>query len=162
MKQTPERSISTSQMMIIAAALHLSIFIHIFIIFYLARAAEGWVTGWFLKEGGHIFLIIFSMASLVTGSLSLFFPKIVKVGPKAIPTMLHEVEVTPLFFDFSNVTPMIYTQTIVRMALAESFSIFGFVLSILNNATHWILPFAAAGLLLQILVGPFGRFLRGN
>ena len=35
------------------------------------------------------------------------------------------------------------------------------VLAFLNQAAYWILPFAAAGLLLQIFVGPFGRYLRG-
>lgn len=162
MKQTPGPTIPPAQMMLIAGALHFSILIYIFVIFLLAKSSEGWVMGWFLKEGGNVFLFVFGAAALMAGTFSLLVPRIMKGGSSEMPSTPHEVLEKPLFFDFSSITPRIQTLTILRMALAESVAIFGFVLSMLNQSSHWILPFAAAGLLLQILVGPFGRFLRGN
>jgi F0F1-type ATP synthase membrane subunit c/vacuolar-type H+-ATPase subunit K len=145
---------------IIAAALHVSILIYGFVVFLLARSSGGWTMGWNLRPGNEILFYALAGASAMTGLLSVVLPRLLRSAAPA-PSTPHEVGQAPLFFDFSQVTPQLLSLTITRMALAETIAIFGFVLAFLNQAASWILPFAAAGLLLQILVGPFGRYLRG-
>jgi hypothetical protein len=144
---------------IIALAMHLSILIYIFIVFFMASQGQ-WARGWILGAGKEVIVMILAFNALVAGALSLFLPRIMK-GMAPPSTVPHEVSRAPLFFDFTDVTPKLQSLTITRMALAEAVAIFGFVAAFLNQAAYWVLPFAAAGLLLQILVGPFGRYLRG-
>lgn len=144
---------------LIALALHLSIFIYIFVVFFLASQGR-WAPGWTLGEGKEPIVLILAFAAVLNGILSLLLPRILK-GMAPPPSVPYEVNQAPLFFDFSNVTPKLLSLTIIRMALAEAVAIFGLVAAFLNQAAYWVLPFAAVGLLLQVLVGPFGRYLRG-
>jgi hypothetical protein len=144
---------------VIALALHMTIFIYVFVVFFLASQGQ-WTFGWTLGEGKEIIVLILAFAASINGTLSLFLPRLLK-GMAPPPSVPYEVNEAPLFFDFSNVTPKLLSLTIVRMALAEAVAIFGLVAAFLNQAAYWVLPFAAAGLILQVLVGPFGRYLRG-
>ena len=160
MNQEPQKPIPLAKMQILAVALHFSILIYVSIAFFLATSSPDWVMGWTLKEEYRILAYVLIAVSIAAGALALSIPKIMKNTPPQRMTPYDAAE-SPLFFDFSNITRRIQTLTILRMALAESIVLYGLILSILNQALYWVLPFAAVGLLLQILVGPFGRFLRG-
>lgn len=151
--------LSTAQIHLVAAALHFSILIYVFVVFFMASQGQ-WTYGWTLGEGKEFIVMILAFNALIAGALSLFLPRIMK-GMAPPPSVPHEVNQAPLFYDFSDVTPKLQSLTITRMALAEAVAIFGLVAAFLNQAAYWVLPFAAVGLLLQILVGPFGRYLRG-
>lgn len=148
-----------SQIRIIALALHISTLVYGGVIFILAQSNR-WVSSWSLTPGMQILLYILLGSALICGGISILWPRLLKAERPTSPGAA--IEPTPLFYDFSQTTPAIQTATIVRMALAEAVAIFGMVLSLITQSPTWIIPFGAAGLLLQILVGPFGRTLRGN
>ena len=133
---------------IIAAVLHLSIFVCVGIAFFLADTLQ-WVFSAQLRPEFTFLTGIFVFISLGNALLSLKAPRIFK----------------KLVFQNAN-DPMqeqpLLTITIIRMALAESIVLLGFALSFLQQNHFWILPFAAFSLLLQCLVGPFTTFLRSK
>ncbi len=55
----------------------------------------------------------------------------------------------------STALSIFMSQPIVRMALAESVAIYGFVAAFLNHSFLLIVPFAVWALILQIFVGPW-------
>lgn len=144
---------------IIALALHVSILFYGGVVIYLAHINH-WVSSWALSSTHETLLLAFVVVSIVTGAVAVFFPRLRKGSHP--PLQGAEVISSPLFFDFTQVTTEIQTLTIVRMALAEAVAIFGMALSFITQSPTWILPFGAASLLLQVLVGPFGRMLRGS
>lgn len=139
---------------LIALALHVSILLYIGVVFFLANSG-GWISAWTVFPGNEVPFLVMAVFGAVTAFLSLFAPKILKNRGQTASD-LSQIEGEPLFFDFSDVTKRIRSITIVRMALAEAVVLYGFVQSINNQTPLWILPFAAVGLCLQIVVGPFG------
>ena len=131
---------------IIAFAMHASILIYGYVLFTVSRSG-GWTSSWDMPPERKIVFYVLVGMSAVCGALSLLWPRFAK---------------EPLFFDFSTVTQRIHSLTVLRMALAEAIALYGFVLAYLNQSIPLFYPFAAVGLFLQVLVGPFGRFLRGS
>lgn len=62
-----------------------------------------------------------------------------------------------LFYNWNAFTPAMATTTIVRLALAESIGILGFVLGHLNGSVMNMVPFLVVALFLQFLWSPFCR-----
>lgn len=139
---------------IIAAALHVSILIYVGIAYFLANA-NGWTMDWRVDPDKAVILYALAAAAFMSAALALMAPRIFFKDPQA-------AQETPLFFDFSQVTPRIQTATILRMALAESVAIYGLVLAFLNQSFLVIVPFAVVGVFLQFLVGPFKSVLTGK
>jgi len=135
---------------IIAFAMHVSILIYGYILFNLSRAG-GWLSSWTIEPEKQIMVYVLAGAAVCSGIVSLVWPRFLKTTPP-----------TPLFLDFSDVTPQVQKVTIIRMAVAEAVALYGFVASFLTQSLNWFLVFGAVGLFLQILVGPFGRFMKGN
>jgi hypothetical protein len=135
---------------VIAFAMHVSILIYGYVLFTLSRSG-GWLSSWAIAPDKEIMVYVLAGAATVSAIISLVWPRLLKTTPP-----------TPLFLDFSNVTPQIQKVTIVRMAVAEAVALYGFVASYLNQSLNWFFAFAAVGLFLQILVGPFGQLLRGR
>ncbi|HEX5036249.1 MAG TPA: hypothetical protein VFX30_03735 [bacterium] len=135
---------------VIAFAMHASIIIYGYALFTLSRSG-GWLSSWAIAPEKKIAIYVLAGAAVSSGIVALIWPRFLKTTPP-----------TPLFLDFSNVTPQVQKMTIVRMAVAEAVALYGFVASYLNQSLNWFLAFAAVGLFLQILVGPFGRLLRGR
>lgn len=143
---------------VVSAALHVSILIYLVVIFVLSKG-EGWTLAWSIRPGNEILVYVLTGAAFINGMIAVYAPRLFK-DPKARVSGVPGQE-EPLFFDFSQptITPRIQTATILRMAFAESVAIFGLILAILNQSVAVIVPYVAAGLLLQIAVGAFGRFL---
>lgn len=143
---------------ILSAALHISILIYVVLVFLLAHIG-GWSSPWSIHPDNEILLYGLMGAAFVNGMLAVYAPRLFK-DPKAQASGVPYQE-EPLFFDFSNttVTPRMRGMTIIRMASAESVALFGLILAILNQSVAIIVPFAVAGLLLQIAVGAFGGLL---
>lgn len=139
---------------VIAGALHASILVYVGIAYFLANAG-GWAMDWRIDPDSAVILYALSGASFMDAALALMAPRVFFKDPQA-------TQEAPLFYDFSQVTPRIQSATIVRMALAESVAIFGLVLAMLNKSFLMILPFAAVGVILQFLVGPFKAVLTGK
>lgn len=143
---------------IISAALHVSILIYVVVVFVLAQGG-GWSLSWSIQQGNEILLYVLTAAAFVNGTIAIYAPRLFK-DPKARISGVPGQE-EPLFFDFSQptITPRVQTMTIMRMAFAESVAIFGLILALLNQSVAVVVPYVAAGLLLQIAVGAFGSFL---
>lgn len=145
---------------IISAALHVSILIYVGVVFYLASQG-GWSFSWSIHLENQILLYALTGVACVTGTLSIFAPRIFKDPQAQVSGDSGAVE--PLFFDFSDrITLRIQTITIMRMAFAESVAIFGLVLAMINQSAMVVVPYAVAALLLQILVGGLGSIFRGK
>lgn len=146
---------------IISAALHASILMYIGVAFFMAKnSALDWTTAWVIRPENQTLLYVLTGVAVVAGLYSLLLPRFAK-DPRSQTAASGAVE--PLFFDFSeSITPRILNLTIVRMALAEAVAIQGLVLSLNNRSAMVIVPYAIAGLVLQILVGAFGSVLRGK
>lgn len=143
---------------VVSAALHVSILIYVVVVFVLSQGG-GWSLALSIRPGNEIFVYVLTAAAFINGALAIYAPRLFK-GPKARISGVPGPE-EPLFFDFSQptITPRMQTMTILRMAFAESVAIFGLILAILNQSVAVIVPYVAAGLLLQIAVGAFGNFL---
>ena len=145
----------------ISLNLHLSIVIYVVIVFYLERSA-GWPGGWHIDAERQILVLALSGASLMTGSLAVIFPKLMKAKPPESPVVSSPIgQEESLIFSFQTIDARTQSVTIIRMALAESIALFGLVLPFLNQSALLILPFAVASLIIQFLVGPiFGKMCR--
>lgn len=148
-------------LVIMSLALHLSIAIYVFVAFFLEKSA-GWAEGWHITAEKQILLFALSGASIMTGLLAVIFPRLMKAKapePSVASSPLGQEE--NLIFSFQTIDPRTQSLTIIRMALAESIALFGLILAFLNQSAPLILPYAAAALLLQFVVGPiFGKMYR--
>jgi hypothetical protein len=135
---------------IIAFAMHVSILIYGGALFILSKSG-GWISSWVLEPEKQSTVYTLAGAAVFSGIMALFWQRLLKTTPS-----------TPFFLDFSNVTPEVLKVTIVRMCVAEAVAIQGFVASLITQSLNWFLVFGAVGLFIQILIGPFGRFMKGN
>jgi len=135
---------------IIAFAMHGSILIYGYVLYTLSRSG-GWLSSWTIDPEKTTIIYVLAGAAACSAIIALFWPRLLKTTPP-----------TPLFLDFSNVTPQVQKVTIVRMAVAEAVALYGFVASFSTQTMNWFLLFGAVGLFLQILVGPFGAVLKGR
>lgn len=145
---------------IISLALHFALIIFLFILYFLGFSDgwQSWSTAWRVLPEHQWMLMAFGPLSLSMAGLALFFPKISPLKDAAAPTAGAVTPSSGLFYNFTPLTPAVHTNTIIRMALAESVAIFGFVLGFLNRAPLVAVPFIVFALIVQFTVGPlFGK-----
>lgn len=165
MQQNSKPSFQT--LAIISAAMHFSAVILVFLVFFLSQT-EHWENNLSLNVEENFGMIYFVLATvaIINAMLCLYWPAIaskIKNPPNAqndIEMSSGEVPRKSLFLNYSNVDERITALTIVRLALGESIVILGFVGAFLGQSAFLILPFALAGLALQIVFGPIvGKIL---
>lgn len=142
---------------VIGIGLHVSIAIYVGVVFFLSQGA-GWTTQWVIHEDKRLIFNILAGLSTVMALLAFYLPRLLPPASRlpGQPTRVGETD-RPLIFDFKIVDQRIMTVTIVRMALAESVAIYGLINAFLNQSLSVVFPFAAGGLLVQFVVGPFFR-----
>ncbi len=148
---------------IIGLALHMSVAIYVGIIFFLSSNG-GWVNHWAFQADQEVISYALVFMAINSACLSVLFPRFLKIKISS-PKPAYDLgvdETSRLFFDFSVIDPPLQTLTIIRMALAESIAIFGFVVAMLNQSAFLIVPFAVLGFLIQVAVGPFGKLIGMN
>lgn len=148
---------------IINGAMMFSQLIFVFVAFMVSQGSDIQMQ-FKLREGTQTIVMIFGMIAGMQSLMVLFAPKFLKrstnqqVAPKqnlSPEDLLNSEPASSLFFDFSSFDQYIYTTTIIRLALAESIGILGFVIAVLNKAVPLMLPFTLLSLSLQFVVGPF-------
>lgn len=145
----------------VSVGLHVSILVYIFVLFFLGNTG-GWPAGWHVNPENRILLFALSGLSIVIGLLAVGLPFFMKkkLVDASTPSSSSHQE-SNLILNFQTPDAQTQSITIIRMALAEAIALFGFVLAFLNQSAFVALPYAGAGLLLQIFVGPlFGKFYR--
>ena len=151
--------VNYQSLVIISLALHFSLLIYVFILYYLGYSNHWflWTPDFRLFPGYVRLFYIFVPLSITMAALALLFPKLASRRTQA-QNLGAIVPSSGLFYNFTPLTPEIQSHTIIRMAIAESVAILGFVLGYLNHAPLVAVPFVLAGLVVQFLVGPvFGR-----
>jgi len=143
----------------VALQLHLSLFIYGGVLFFLAQNNPDWQMTWQIKESFLLLFFALTLLSLSTASLSILWPLF--FGKKEEPLQSLQSSSSKLFFDFEKKEATIQSQTILRMALAESVAVFGLVLAFLNQTPLLFIPYGIVSLTLQVLVGPFRRNVFG-
>lgn len=136
---------------IISFAMHFSILIYVFIVFFLSQT-QGWPVKtwgeWIQPDFQVIFYVLVGVA-VFNGFLTVIVPLLFS------PRKPDSTRPVSLFFDFKNFTPRMFTQTILRLAFSESVAILGFVLAFLNQSPWLIVPFAVVALILQVVFAPW-------
>ena len=149
-------------LVIISLALHFALLIFLIVLYFLGSSDQwvNWSTGWRIFPENRWLLFAFAPLSLSMAALALYFPR---VNPGSDQDRGVGTEANPsggLFYRFEPLTMAVQGGTIIRMGIAETIAIFGFVLGFLNRAPLVALPFIASSLLVQFAVGPiFGRML---
>jgi len=145
------KSQSLLTLKITALAIHLSVLIYVFIVFFLAKTQPWENLGWggMIKPEHEILLYVLMGLAGVMVFLTIMVPQLFASKDPQVS------KPQSAFFDFNNFTPKIYTQTILRLAFAESIAIFGFVLAFQNQSPWLIVPFAAVSLILQVAFAPW-------
>lgn len=162
----PKPSIFFS-LVVIEAAMHFSVGILVFIAHVISGSSSPESAS--VPENIQLLIPIFSLLAFTEAMLSLFFPLIKKPPQKpksATEVLAASVEVKPflhrIILNIIDNPQYFQTMTIIRMAMAESIVVFGLVLALLTHQSFIIYPFAAAGLIIQIIVGPvFAKMVRG-
>ena len=147
MTKTP----SLSALKIVSLAIHFSVLIYVFIIFILARSQAWDPASWgeMIKPENEILVYVLIALSGIMFFISLMAPQFFRSKNSQASGEGN------LILNFSEFTPHVYTLTILRLALAESIAIFGFVLAFLNQSPWLIVPFALVSMALQVVVGPW-------
>lgn len=137
---------------LVTLALHFSCFLLVGVVFFLASQSAEWSYQFRLLESKQILAVLFAGMSVMQIGIATIFPRIAKKPDQTQPG--------PIFLNFRELTQQEYTFTIVRLALCESITIFGFVLSFLFKDALWVLPFFAVSQIAMIAFGPFNP--KGN
>jgi len=142
---------------IIGFAMHLSILIYAFVLYYLSISSPGWVFSWRVFPDNRVMLYVFGAMALSCAGFALAAPLVIK------PTVPNgSVQPASLFLNFSPPTTKVQQITIVRMAIAEVAAILGLVLAFLNQSVLLAVPFLVLGLIVQFIVGPIGGKIFGG
>lgn len=139
---------SKTTLKLVAFALHFSCLIFIGLIFFMASSKGEWTYQFNILKQPQI-VMIFCFLAIVESVLVILFPMIAKNSQSS--------NSGKLWFNFDKLHMHDYNLTIIRMALAESICILGFVVALLNHDALWILPFYGVSQILQVLVGPFNK-----
>lgn len=105
--------------------------------------------------------------ALILAVLVIVLPKLIPLQPAPDQTdyqrMLTDAPTTTsAWLDYAHSTPRLHTLTILRLALAESIAVIGWVMALLMANALLYIPFAALALLLQVVFGPIVGFVRSN
>ncbi len=147
---------------IISAALHLSILLYGLILFFISQSGEKWENSAKISSDYAAIAFILLALSFLNASLALLWPKIFKIEPQSdLPTSPSNLTHSDLFFNFDRLTSDMQSSTIIRMALAESIALFGFVLCILHHSLVFYFPFGFLALMLQISLGALRKNVFG-
>lgn len=155
-------------LLIIEMAMHFSIALFVFVVFVLKQSWEA--NPQEVPADIGVLRLALTAVCFTTTALSLIFPLIspAKVKGQNIETVLMPSSEVPPFWHklILKIEPEqiqhVQTVAIVRMALGESIAIMGFVIAFLGRDASLIIPYAAWGLVLQVIVGPlFAKMVRG-
>ncbi len=102
---------------------------------------------------------VVALMAVPAALLSVVIPKFLDKTP-VDPLKPHRTGGNIVFYNWDNYKPIMFTTTLVRLALSESIAIYGFMISIFNHTLMNMIPFVGVALYLQFLWSPF--FKRNN
>ncbi len=141
-------------LVIISVAMHVSILIYVFVLYFLSSQRGDWTMGWRVFPEQQTLFFVLTGLGLAEFCIALMLPKfyLKESGGRPLdPTMSGG---PGIFLNFEPLTLRVHQLTILRMAIAEAVAIFGFVLAFMNRSLALAIPYCAVGLILQFLVGP--------
>lgn len=151
-----QRPTSSANLYIICLAFSFAVISLTFVAFFIAPPQNGNLN-WNIKPENEIIYFALTVVALINAMLSIFAPALFagllrSSSENKQPS--YQVPQKSLLLNFDPITPAVYLLTLIRLALAESIAIFGFILSFLNESPFIILPYALIALCIQLIVGP--------